>query len=109
MAFGDIMWKHPKQNFVISVGQCPIVTYINLVCFILPAECADMWYKLSKDEKEKHIHVMKVYLLSPFLFGEVYQEDKVIHKGVYNSLKRLLENSSFFCTPGSSCIKQQIK
>ena len=36
-----------------------------------------MWYKLSKDEKERHIRVMRIYLLSPFLFGQVYQEDKV--------------------------------
>ena len=36
-----------------------------------------MWYKMSKDEREKHIHVMRVYLLSPFLFGQVCQEDKV--------------------------------
>ncbi|XP_020602338.1 E3 ubiquitin-protein ligase TTC3-like [Orbicella faveolata] len=43
------------------------------------AECADMWYKMSKDEREKHIHVMRVYLLSPFLFGQVYQEDKWIN------------------------------
>lgn len=44
------------------------------------AECAEMWYRLSKDEKEKHIHVMKIYLLSPFLFGQVVnQEDKWIN------------------------------
>ena len=41
------------------------------------AECADIWYKLKKEDKEKHIHVMKVYLLSPFLFGIVHQDDKV--------------------------------
>ena len=41
------------------------------------AECADIWYKLSKDEKESHIRVMRIYLLSPFLFGQVYQDDKV--------------------------------
>lgn len=43
------------------------------------AECADIWYKLSKDEKESHIRVMRIYLLSPFLFGQVYQDDKVRH------------------------------
>ena len=47
------------------------------VLFLLVAECADMWYKMSKDEREKHIRVMRVYLLSPFLFGQVCQEDKV--------------------------------
>ena len=42
-----------------------------------------MWYRLSKDEKEKHIHVMKIYLLSPFLFGQVVnQEDKVMYQPV---------------------------
>ena len=45
--------------------------------FLLVDECADIWYKMSKDEREKHIHVMRVYLLSPFLFGQVCQEDKV--------------------------------
>ena len=47
------------------------------LCFAFVAECADMWYKMSKDEREQHIHVMRVYLLSPFLFGQVYQDDKV--------------------------------
>ncbi|XP_078381273.1 uncharacterized protein LOC144664036 isoform X2 [Oculina patagonica] len=57
------------------------------------AECADMWYKLSKDDKEKHIHVMRVYLLSPFLFGQVYQDDKWIN-WAYES-KLLPSKSSF--------------
>ncbi|XP_067046074.1 E3 ubiquitin-protein ligase TTC3-like isoform X3 [Acropora muricata] len=45
------------------------------------AECADMWYELSSKEKEENIHVMKIYLLSPFLFGQVKsnQDDKWIN------------------------------
>ena len=50
---------------------------MSFVKIVASAECADIWYKLKKDDKEKHIHVMKVYLLSPFLFGIVHQDDKV--------------------------------
>ncbi|CAH3172288.1 unnamed protein product [Porites lobata] len=57
------------------------------------AECADIWYKLKKEDKEKHIHVMKVYLLSPFLFGIVHQDDKWI-KWAFES-KLLPSKSSF--------------
>ena len=63
------------MTFKYLQAYCSI--FILLVFFPLVAECADMWYKMSKDEREKHIHVMRVYLLSPFLFGQVYQDDKV--------------------------------
>lgn len=51
------------------------------------AECADMWYELSSKEKEENIHVMKIYLLSPFLFGQVKsnQDDKV-NCGIRNTI-----------------------
>ena len=51
-----------------------------------------MWYKLSKDEKEKHIHVMRVYLLSPFLFGQVYQDDKVGIQCLIDTLHKWCRN-----------------
>lgn len=46
-----------------------------------------MWYELSSKEKEENIHVMKIYLLSPFLFGQVKsnQDDKV-NCGIRNTI-----------------------
>ena len=58
-----VLWSHSVLMFFVEI--------------VSSAECADIWYKLKKEDKEKHIHVMKVYLLSPFLFGIVHQDDKV--------------------------------
>ena len=44
-----------------------------------------MWFKQYHNTREKHYHVMKIHLLSPFLFGLVYTEDKVsecVNKGL---------------------------
>ncbi|XP_031566382.1 E3 ubiquitin-protein ligase TTC3-like, partial [Actinia tenebrosa] len=43
------------------------------------AESVEMWLDLSKASRERHTRVMKIYLLSPFLFDVVEQEDKWIN------------------------------
>ncbi|KXJ25685.1 E3 ubiquitin-protein ligase TTC3 [Exaiptasia diaphana] len=42
-------------------------------------ESVDMWLDLSKPTRERHVRVMKIYLLSPFLFDSVEQDDKWIN------------------------------
>ena len=69
------------QMILVALSCCVVLWSHSVLMFFVEivssAECADIWYKLKKDDKEKHIHVMKVYLLSPFLFGIVHQDDKV--------------------------------
>ncbi|XP_032234867.2 E3 ubiquitin-protein ligase TTC3 isoform X2 [Nematostella vectensis] len=56
-------------------------------------ESVEIWLDMSKAARERHMRVMKIYLLSPFLFGVVEQEDKWIN-WAYQS--RLLPSSSKF-------------
>ena len=64
-----------------------LIKFLKNFFIVILAECADMWYELSSKEKEENIHVMKIYLLSPFLFGQVKsnQDDKV-NCGIRNTI-----------------------
>ena len=64
-----------------------LLNFVKNFFIVILAECADMWYELSSKEKEENIHVMKIYLLSPFLFGQVKsnQDDKV-NCGIRNTI-----------------------
>jgi len=54
-------------------------------------ESVEMFLDLSKATREKHIRVMKIYLLSPFLFDIVEQDDKV-GRYTYNTVGRVFNN-----------------
>lgn len=86
--FTSIVYFGVPLNFSkISINSQSICGTLNILLLkfvknlfvLVSAECADMWYDLSSKEKEENIHVMKIYLLSPFLFGQVKsnQDDKV--------------------------------
>lgn len=59
----------------LAYHRCCVAWILSIL--LCAVDCVDLWYKLSKAEREKHAHVMKIYLLSPIMFGTVYQEDRV--------------------------------